>query len=85
MVPMACKGTDGAIKKIALGFVFLFLTSFLIIYYEIRRLTCATTNLCYASPFELSPMKELDIVVAIFVIGTMLISIASYYSSCGGE
>ena len=82
---MACKGTDGAVKKIALGLVFLFLSGFLLIYCEIRKLICATTNLCYAPVVGYSPMGELDMIVAVFVIGTIFVSVASYYSSCGGE
>ncbi|ASJ02051.1 hypothetical protein A3L09_01605 [Thermococcus profundus] len=82
---MACDGIERTIKKIALSFTLLFLTGFLLIYYEIRRLICATTKLCYAPFFGYSQMGGLDTIVAIFVIGTMLISIASYYSSCGGE
>jgi hypothetical protein len=82
---MTCDGIEGTIKKIALSFVFLFLTGFLLIYYEIRRLICATTKLCYAPFFEYSQMGELDMIVAVFIIGTIFVSIASYYSSCGGK
>jgi hypothetical protein len=82
---MTCSGIDKTIKKIALGFVLLFLTGFLLIYYEVRRLICATTELCYAPFFGYSRMAELDMIVAVFVIGTLFFSFALYYSSNGGE
>ncbi|MBP1911504.1 hypothetical protein [Thermococcus stetteri] len=85
MIKTSCEKVEALVKKLALGFVFLFLAGFLILYYEVRVLACATTELCPTLLFEYSPLNQLGMIVAVFVIGTLFFGFALYYSSNGGE
>ncbi|ASJ05516.1 hypothetical protein [Thermococcus barossii] len=79
---MAC---EELIRKLALGFALMFVSGFLILYYAIRKLACASTNLCSVSHWPETPaINSVDMLVVAFVVTVLFISFV-WYSSYGGK
>ncbi|ASJ11273.1 hypothetical protein A3L12_08185 [Thermococcus sp. P6] len=62
--------------------VLIFLLGFLILYYAIRKLACATSSLCSSAHWpETSTIASLDTLVVFFLAAVLLISALWYLSS----
>ncbi len=66
---MSCEELERLVKRIALGFVILFVSGFLVLYYAIRRTVSSSTD-----------MYGVDILAIAFVISTFFISFLAYTS-----
>ncbi|WP_258083481.1 hypothetical protein [Thermococcus thermotolerans] len=83
---MSCERVEELIKRLALGFVTLFLSGFLVLYYSIRKLICASTDLCSPGPWpRTSDISSIDMFVMIFVVSVVFFSVLWYFSSSGTE
>ncbi|ASJ11267.1 hypothetical protein A3L12_08155 [Thermococcus sp. P6] len=78
---MSCAGVVELLRKMVLGFVILFLSGFLILYYAIRKLACATSNLCLPHGPGASAIASVDTLVVFFLVAVLLISALWYHSS----
>ena len=79
---MSCEKIEELIRRLALGFVTLFLAGFLVLYYAIRKLICASTDLCSPSPWpRTSDISSIDMLVMIFVVSVVFFSGLWYLSS----
>ncbi|ASJ11393.1 hypothetical protein [Thermococcus thioreducens] len=83
---MSCERVEELIRKLALGFIMLFLSGFLVIYYAIRKLACASTGLCSSAHWPEPPgISSVDMLVMIFVVSVVFFSVLWYFSSSGTE
>jgi hypothetical protein len=77
---MSCEEFRELVLKLALGFVFLFVFGFMVLYYAIRRLICMTTDMCSGFRPEIG---GIDMLAGIFVGAVLLLSVLGYISSRG--
>lgn len=77
---MSCERVEELIRKIALGFIMLFLSGFLVIYYAIRKLACASTGLCSSAHWPEPSIGSVDMLVMIFVVSVVFFSVLWYFS-----
>lgn len=72
---MSCEEVAALIRRIAVGFTMLFLSGFLILYYAIRKLACATSDLCTSASLRPGPttIHNVDVLVSVFVISVLFV------------
>lgn len=71
---MPCDEVAKLLRELTIGFVVLFLSGVLVLYYAIRKLACATSDLCSpARWFEAPGIASADMLVIIFVISALFV------------